>query len=98
MERTKVTESDGRNVKRIGDLKAADFYRYYLGGHSEPAREFTLAVYIRGQERAYMCAPMDYHPDGSITFSGSIPIGVTVQLTEAIPEVIVEDIEAEFKD
>lgn len=33
-----VTESEGRIVKRIDNLKAVDFYRYYLGDHTAPAR------------------------------------------------------------
>jgi pterin-4a-carbinolamine dehydratase len=36
-------------------------------------------------------APMEYNPDASITFSESIPQGATVQLTEAIREVMIED-------
>ncbi len=41
----KITSAEGRRVKRIDDLKAVDFYRHYLGDHSEPAQEFLLAVY-----------------------------------------------------
>jgi len=86
-----VTEAEGRKVKRIGDYKAVDFYRYYLGDHTEPAREFILAVYEKGKEDSYLRAPVNYNPDGSITFTESVPQGASVQLTEAIREVILED-------
>ena len=89
--RVLVTEAEGRRVKRIGDYKAVDFYRYYLGDHTEPAREFILAVYEKGEERPYLRAPVSYHPDGSITLTESVPQGSSVQLTEAIREVIIED-------
>jgi PAS domain S-box-containing protein len=87
----KITRAEGRLVKRIDDFKAVDFYQYYLGDHSEPAREFLLAVYDKESEHSYLRAPMEYHPDGSITFFESIPQGATVQLTEAIREIIIED-------
>ena len=87
----KITRAEGRLVKRIDDFKAVDFYQYYLGDHSEPAREFLLAVYDKESEHSYLRAPVEYHPDGSITFFESIPQGATVQLTEAIREIIIED-------
>jgi PAS domain S-box-containing protein len=86
-----ITSAEGRRVKRIDDFNAVDFYRHYLGDHSEPAREFILAVYDKNSEHTYLRAPIEYHPDGCITFSESIPQGATVQLTEAIREVMIED-------
>ena len=86
-----VTESAGRIVKSIDNMKAVDFYRYYLGDHTEPAREFILAVYEKGSEHFYVRAPIEYHPDSSITFSESVPEGVTIQLTEAIRDVMITD-------
>jgi len=87
----KITRSAGRLVQRIDDFKAVDFYRHYLGDHSEPAREFLLAIYDQASARSYLRAPMEYNSDGSIAFSESIPQGATVQLTEAIREIIIED-------
>jgi PAS domain S-box-containing protein len=93
----KITKSEGRLVKHIDDFKAVDFYRYYLGDHSEPAREFILAVHEQDSEHSYLRAPIDYNLDGSITFSESIPQGATVQLTEATREVIIEDTKSTSK-
>jgi len=89
-----ITQAEGRLVERIDDFKAIDFYRHYLGDHSEPAREFILAVYDKDSDGTYLRAPIDYNPDGSITFSESIPQGATVQLTEALREVMIEDTES----
>ena len=87
----KISRAEGRLVRRIDDFKAVDFYRHYLGDHSEPAREFLMAVYDKDSEHSYLRAPFEYNPDGSITFSDSIPQGATVQLTEAVSEIIIED-------
>ena len=87
----KITGAEGRLVRRIDDLKAVDFYRHYLGDHSEPAREFLLAVYDQDSEHSYLRAPIEYNSDGSIIFSESIPQGATVQLTEAIRDALIED-------
>ena len=90
----KITSAEGRQVKRIDDFKAVDFYRHYLGDHSDPAQEFLLAVYDKNSAQSYLRAPMEYNPDGSITFSESIPQGAAVQLTEALREVMIEDTES----
>jgi PAS domain S-box-containing protein len=86
-----VTASRGRTVGRIGSMTAVDFYRHYLGEHTEPAREFILAVTEGEEVQAYLRAPISYNPDGSITFSESVPQGAVVQLTEAIRDVILQD-------
>ena len=87
----KITSAEGRRVKRIDDFNAVDFYRHYLGDHSTPPQEFLLAVYDENSARSYLRGPMEYHPDASITFFESIPVGSTVQLTEAIREDMIGD-------
>jgi len=86
-----ITSAKGSLVRRIDGLKAVDFYRYYLGDHSDPPREFLLSVYDQNSTQNYLRVPLAYHPDGSITFSESIPEGATIQLTEAIRDVMLED-------
>ena len=95
--KARITASEGRIVKKIDGADAVDFYRYYLGDHTEPAREFILAVYEKNSEHFYLRAPMSYQPDGSITFTETIPQGSTVQLTEAIREVIINDTQMSTK-
>ncbi len=79
-QKAKITQSAGREVKTIGELKALDFYRHYLGEHADPAKEFPLAVYEPGQERFYLRVPIHYDDrTGTISFSEAIPVGATVQ-------------------
>jgi len=87
----RVTRAHDRRVERIGERTAVDFYRHYLGYHTEPARAFILAVSEKEGDAAYMRAPVAYYDDGSITFSDSIPEGATVQLTEAIRDDLFQD-------
>ncbi len=95
--RARVTAAQGRDVNKIEDVNAVDFYRHYLGDHTEPAREFVLAVHEKNSEHFYLRAPINYNPDGSITFSESIPTGATVQLTEAIREFMIDDTKMTIK-
>jgi PAS domain S-box-containing protein len=88
-----ITNAEGRLVRNIDDFAAIDFYRHYLGDHSEPMHEFVLAVYDKNSKNYYLRAPIEYNADGSIVFSESIPSGAAVQLTEAIREVILTDTE-----
>lgn len=89
--RATIGRSDDRRVYKIGTSSAVDFYCHYLGHHEEPAREFTLAVYEPGGDTYYICAPVEYHDDGSITFTGPIAEGAEIQLTEAAKADLVQD-------
>ncbi len=89
--KTMVTQSEGRTVSRLGHMDAVGFYRHYLGYHEEPAKEFILAVYETDSDDFYIRAPISYHDDGSVTFSGTIPEGAQVQLTEAARDDLIKD-------
>ncbi|MFZ0613350.1 MAG: SpoIIE family protein phosphatase [Desulfobacterales bacterium] len=91
-----ITESREYEIRRIGDKRALDFYRYYLGAHRYPALEFPLAVYDQSDTaRFFIRSPGDYdEKQGSIFFSGSIAPGTTVQLTEVTRERILADTHA----
>jgi serine phosphatase RsbU (regulator of sigma subunit) len=90
----KVTESSGYEVRRIGQMRALDFYRYYLGKHRHPALEFPLAVYAKDQERFFIRSPSDYDERrGSIFFSGPIASETVVQLTEVTRNRVIADTE-----
>ena len=94
--KAKITESRDYEILRIGDNRALDFYRYYLGAHRYPALEFPLAVYDESDPAHFLirspgaCA----ENQGSIFFSGPISTGTTVQLTEVTRERIIADTEA----
>lgn len=88
-----VTDAAGHEVRTIGGFKALDFYHHYLGGHTNPAIEFPLAVYEPGQEHFYLRAPIHYDAQtGTITFSEAIAVGATVQITESIRDHIIADV------
>jgi PAS domain S-box-containing protein len=90
--RGRATAASGREVYRIGDRRALDFYRLYLGRHSVPATEFPLAVYEDGSDHFYLRGPILYNEqNGSVTFAESIPQGAVVQLTETNPDFILDD-------
>ncbi len=96
--KSKVTESGGYEVRRIGDMRALDFYRYYLGKHRYPALEFPLAVYENDQEHFFIRSPSDYDERrGSIFFSGPIANDTTVQLTEVTRNRVIADTETSIK-
>lgn len=91
-QRSKVTHSSGYEVLRIGAKKALDFYREYLGAHRLPAIEFPLAVHPDSQRGFFIRSPSDYDERrGSVFFSGPIPGGTIVQLTEVTRSRILED-------
>ncbi|MFZ0241844.1 MAG: SpoIIE family protein phosphatase [Desulfobacterales bacterium] len=91
-----ITAAHDYEIRRIGDKRALDFYRYYLGAHRYPALEFPLAVYDQSDgARFFIRSPGDYDENrGSIFFSGSIAPGTTVQLTEVTRERILADTRA----
>jgi class 3 adenylate cyclase len=84
-ERQRVTSVSGRDLARIGDRTALDFYHHYLGSHTEPVFEFPLAVFDDDSEHYYLRVPSAYDPEtGVVRVSGPIPEGAMVQLTEAV--------------
>ncbi|HHP7233072.1 MAG TPA: SpoIIE family protein phosphatase [Desulfobacterales bacterium] len=91
-QRSKVTRSSGYEVLQIGAKRALDFYREYLGTHRLPAIEFPLAVYPDLQQSFFVRSPSDYDEQrGSVFFSGPIPAGTSVQLTEVTRKRILDD-------
>ena len=97
--RTTITEADGRVVRRIGDMRALDFYRGYLGDHSKPAAEFPLAVHDDAADQFYTRVPVHYdEEDASVTFGAPIPEGAVVQLSETAPARIMEQVRASVAD
>ncbi len=94
--RAKATLVDGKRLLKIDDMRALDYYHYYLGDFSFPAPEFPLAVYENDSEHFYIRVPGGYDKkDGSVLFAGEIPEGATVQLTEALRDYIVDGLDKE---
>ena len=96
--KSKVTDSGGYEVRRIGDMRALDYYRYYLGKHRYPALEFPLAVYEKDTDNFFVRSPSDYDERrGSIFFSGPIATDTIVQLTEVTRNRVIADTELSIK-
>ena len=94
--RAKATLVDGKKLLKIDDMRALDYYHYYLGDFSFPAPEFPLAVYENDSEHFYIRVPGGYDKaEGSVLFAGEVPEGATVQLTEALREYIVDGLDKE---
>lgn len=89
----RVSETRGRDVLRISDRRALDFYRYYLGPRSEPAIELPLAVYeSESEDDFYIRVPVSFDEDsGAVSLTGPIPPGARIRLTEATRSGILSD-------
>jgi len=57
--RARVMAVSGTTVQIIGDMKALDFYRYYIGPHGDPAPEFPLAVFDDDENQFYARTPVE---------------------------------------
>jgi signal transduction histidine kinase/ActR/RegA family two-component response regulator len=99
-QRTQVTEVNGLSVVRIGDQSALDFYRYYLGSHTQPAIENPFAVYNDAESSDfYLRVPVGYdEKTGSISFPAPVPEGTQVQITESNKKQILHDLQGKMKE
>lgn len=83
----RVTRSFENRVVSLDGKPALSYYRHYLGEHSRPSGEFPLLVNHMGEQ--YLRAPMRLQPeDGAIEFSGDVPEGAMVQMTDATKEAV----------
>ena len=90
--KAKVTQSDHNIVHRIGDQSAMDFVRHYLGEIVfPPISEFPLAIFEDDGESFCLRSSLGTDAEkGSITYTGPIPEGTTVQLTHSTRDNIIE--------
>jgi class 3 adenylate cyclase len=96
--RALVTHSEGKIVYTIDNMRALDYYHYYLGEYSFPAPEFPLAVFEEGAKHFYLRVPGGYDKEaGTILFAGEIAQGCEIQITEASREYILSDLEESSK-
>ncbi len=90
--RSQVTKVEGNLIQEIDGKSAVDFYEHYLG-HGGIITEYAihaLAIFEADQENFYMRAPVSYDRSaGTLTFFSDIPLGATIQITEAAREEII---------
>ena len=97
-QRAPVVETAGNEVRMIGDKPALDFYRHYLGPHSNPVLEFPLAVHSPESRRFYILAPLGHDEEtGGIRFAVPVQEGQVVQLTEVTREGMISDVRQTLK-
>ncbi len=90
-----VIKSDDNIVYKIGNQKAALFYRRYLGEDigkldKQIILDFPLAVFEDDDEHYYARAVMINNDDSSLTTVGNVPEGSMVQITHTTRDEIVE--------
>ncbi|MGD9251479.1 MAG: SpoIIE family protein phosphatase, partial [Desulfobacterales bacterium] len=91
-QRAPVVETAGSEVRVIGDKPALDFYRHYLGPHSQPVLEFPLAVHLPDSKRFYILAPLGHDEEtGGVRLAVPVQKGQMVQLTEVTRERMMSD-------
>lgn len=84
-----VTASDGNDVASIDDAPAIEFYRRFLGGHTEPSKEYPVAVFQPDSDDFVLRTAIGHDATtGSIRFSSAIAEGSQVQVTLADRESI----------
>lgn len=84
-----VTRSGDHKVYEVNGEPVVDFYRRYLGPEGNPSIVNPLAIRDDVTGRFYLrTALMFDESDGSASFFGSVPEGVTVQLTMATTDEI----------
>jgi len=84
-----VTGVEGNAVTTVDDAPTIDFYRRYLGGHTEPSKEYPLAVFQPESEDFVLRTAVGHDADtGAVRFSSAIALGSRVQVTLADREAI----------
>lgn len=87
--RSKVTRSEGPVVAELDGQRAQDWFEGYFGAREQPSPEHPFAVYDPPDtDQFYLRAPFQRGPDGAIIFTGDIPAGSAVRITEATREAI----------
>jgi len=96
--RAPIAKAEGHNIFRIGEMAALDFYRYYLGDHTNPSGEFPLAVYEDDGIDFFIRNAEDYdEKEGSIRLTTPIREGRVVQLTEVTRKRLLKDTDQSVK-
>lgn len=86
-----VTQAVGPTIVSIDHAPAYQFYERYLGPDAETTPEYPLGVFLPGSTVPILRAPLRTDPEsGAITFTGNVPQGAEVQITEAVREDMLE--------
>jgi len=91
-QKTAVSHADKNIVYKIGEHSALNYYKHYLGEIDFiGVMEYPLAIFQSYEEKYYLRGSTLFDTEeGSMTFTGDIPEGTTVQLTHATRDKIIE--------
>ncbi len=94
-----VTKSVGNIVYKIGDLSACDFVKKYIGG-DQVSQEFPLAVFNDEMSDQFILrtALMYNLEEGSIHFTGLVPEGSYVSMTNVTKDELIKGVASSIKD
>lgn len=82
-----VTDAEGPVVRTIDGVPAMAFYQRYLGPYIEATPEYPLGIFLSGGGQPVLRAPIrSDSATGAITFTGDVPVGAVVQISEAARE------------
>ncbi|NEQ53127.1 MAG: hypothetical protein F6K11_23820, partial [Leptolyngbya sp. SIO3F4] len=96
--RSQITKADKNTIYEIDGKPALDFYHYYLNNFV-PSAAYPLAVFPAGEDSFFLRGSLTHDPEiGSITVSGDVPPGATVQITEASLDGIIAASKAALAD
>ena len=89
----KVTGADGNMLKEVNHFPAYEIYHKYLHIKNDEnffanTREFPLFYHLNGID--ILRAPIASNPDGSITMTSDVSIGVEAKLAYGDPQTILE--------
>lgn len=88
-----VTGADGYTLKEVNHLPAYEIYRRYLHIQNDEhffanTREFPLFYHLNGID--ILRAPIASNPDGSITMTSDVSVGIRARLAYGDPQTILE--------
>lgn len=87
-----VKEADGGNIRRIGGRSALKFFRHTFGPYSRPLPEMPLALFDE-KGRFHLRSIQDFNEEeGSVYTPIPIREGSTIQLTEATPARLLDNL------
>lgn len=87
--RARVTRSEGSVVSEIDGQPALAWFADYFGQREAPSPEHPFAVYDPpDSDEFYLRAPIQLAADGALVFTGDVPTGTAVRITEATRDAI----------
>jgi len=98
-----ITEVIGSKVKKIGHLKALDFFRHYLGDELFPATESGFVIVKDNKtnnetDNFVVRTPVAYNTnDRSVSFASKMSEGSTIQLSETTSSDILDDVNSDLQ-